>query len=528
MRSIPFSGTLPPFLPEDARPNGWAGALTMAWDPAAVNFVDVVGSADLYIEASFDRATGTVLLWNIATPDYETYTRNGAHPLMHFQVRVFLADGTQGLSVENYALIVDDVDDTPPSGLAFASGGTVAPGAIGATIGQLLVTDTDSAGPFSFTIDPTDDWQYEVVGTTLKLKPGMTVAISDGPFRAINLVVSDGLQSAAHRLDIAVVAAPGEQQVLDVLDPWEVKSGFSFKTADTVTALRGGWQIDHIEYYGTALMDVALRDGTHVWLPAVQKIEFLNGTLDMRQHGSADLVQAAYYTMLGRMADRGALGPAVLGMDAGKFNLDTLIGSLLSSGEYAQRYGNLSNEQFVRVLYGNTEGGTPYEPGVQGWKATLDAGASRVSVAQAFATWSVTLNNIDALHPHGYWLERPFGAQLASAYDVALDREPDRPGFDYWMGELEAGRIGLDNLAILFGMSAEFNEKFAGATTHEFVRALYRTALDREPDPDGFNYWVTTLDTGLQNRFNMIYAFGFSEEKLGNLAVLPAGDPFFG
>ena len=527
MRNIAFSGIVPATLVENSRPGGWAGGLTISIDPGQVRFVDVIGTADVYLDSSFDRSTGTVSLWNVASPDYEAFSRIGAAPVLNFQLRVFLTDGTTAMSTEIYSLAVADVDDTPPTGLRFANGGAVAPGDIGATIGTLAVTDPDSAGPFFFTIDPTDAWQYEVVGSALKLKPGLTVAISDGPFRALNVEVSDGHQSAAFRLEIRVESPAGEQAVLDVLDPWEVKSGFSWKNADTVQALRGGWEVARVDFYGEALIDLVMRDGAQVWLPAVGRIEFLNGTLDMRQHGSADLVNATYQAVLGRLADRDSLGPAVRALDAGKRSVDDMIGDLLSSQEYQSGHGGLNNEQFVRMLYRNTEGGVPNEPGVQSWKAALDSGASRLAVTKSFVTWEVSLNNIDAVHPHGWWVERPLGAQVASIYDVALDRAPDRGGFDYWMGELEKGVIGLNNLAILFGRSEEFTSKYAAFSTRDFVRELYRTSLDREPDADGFSFWVNALDTGILHRDNMIYAFGFNDEKLGTLATLPAGEPFF-
>ena len=528
MRRISFSGSLPSILVENTQPGGWAGALSMGFDPALVRFVDVIGSADLYLDSRFDRATGTVSLWNIATPDYDGFAAIGAQPVMHFQIRVFLADGTQGLSEATYALAVGDVDDTPPTDLAFATGGTVSPGVIGATIGTLAVTDVDSAGPFTFTIAEADAWQYEIVGNTLQLRPGMTVAISDGPFRVLNIEVSDGLQSAAHRLEISMVAAPGEQAVLDVLDHWEVRAGFAWKDENTIRALRGGWELERIEFYGDTVMDVVMKDGEHIWLPQVDRLEFLNGTLDMREGGSADYANAAYQTLLGRLADRMAIGPLVKQMDEGSLAIGTLVQILLGSREFAARWGALTNEQFVRLMYRNTEGGVPFEPAVQSWKSALDAGATRASVAQAFATWEVTLKNIDEGHPHGWWLERARGAELAAIYDVALDRLPDGPGFDYWMRELEAGTIGLDNLAILFGRAEEFVSRHAARSTAEFVHELYRTALDRAPDQAGFDFWMNDLEKGLQGRDNMIFEFGFSAEKLGNFAALPAGEPFFG
>ena len=527
MRSISFNGTIPPVLIENTRPGGWAGALTMSINPIFVTLVDVIGPADLYLDSRFDRSTGTVSLWNIATPDFEGFARIGANPIIQFQLRLFMADGTQARSEVSYSLAVGDVDDTPPNALAFTTGGTMAPGDIGATIGTLAVSDPDSTGPFTFTIDPTDAWQYEIVGQTLRLRPGMTVSISDGPFRTLNVEVSDGLQSAAHRLNISVVAAPGEQAIIDVLDPWEVKAGFSWKNGDTVSALRGSWEIERIEHYGGMLIDVVMRDGAHVWLPAVSRIEFLNGTLDLRQRGSADQMHAVYQTLLGRLGDKMTVGPVVSAMDAGSITIDDLVASLLGSAEFTQRYGVLNNEQFIRLMYRNTDGGVPNEPGVQAWKAALDNGMPRAGVAKAFATWEVTLNNIDAVQPHGWWLERKFGAEVASIYDVALDRLPDRSGFDYWLGELDAGLIGLNNLAVLFGRAEEFVGRNAGRSTVDFVRELYRSALDREPDQGGLDYWVQGLDAGILGRDQMIFTFGFSPEKLGYLAVMPSGEAFF-
>lgn len=527
MRSIPFSGTIPSLLPENARPHGWAGALTIGIDPAQVSLVDVVGTADLYIDSRFDRSTGTVQLWNIATPDYDGFTRIGANPVMHFQVRVFLTDGTQGLSAATYAIGIGNVDDSPPSALGFATGGTVTPGDIGATIGTLAVTDVDSAGPFSFTIAEADAWQYEVVGTTLRLKPGMTVAISDGPYRALNVEVSDGLQSAAFRLDIRVeFPTGGERAVLDILDPWETQAGFSWKNADTVWATHTGSLIAGIESYGGEVTQVRLTDGHSAWLPRVQKIEFLNGSIDMREHGSADMINAAYLAVLGRLADRFSLPPAVEAMDAGRFKLTDLIGYMLDSQEFQQRYGTLSNEQFVRMLYRNTEGGIPFEPGVRGWTGALDAGMPRVNVAEAFTTWEVNLNNVDTLHPGGWWLERFYGAHLTAIYDLAPGRL-QRAGFEYWMEQLGQGRIDLIGVAKLFAATPEFQALLAPAENAAFVRGVYESVLDRPVDAWALNYWTTRLVEGSVTREGMAIAVGLGDEKIGSLSQLPPGEPFF-
>ena len=527
MPTVQFQGALPATMPENAQRGGWAGALTMAIPPQTVRAVDVIGNADLFLDSSFDSSTGTVSLWNVATPDYEGFARIAAQPVISFQLRLFMQDGTQSLSAQSYSVAIGDVDDTPPIGLRFASGGQVAPGDIAATIGQLAVTDPDSAGPWMFTIDEADAWMYEVVGSTLKLKPGMAVSISDGPFRALNIEVSDGLQSSAFRLDIRVEAPDGQQAVLDVLDPWEMKAGFSYKSAESIRAYRGGWELDSLEHYGSALINVRMKDDASVWVQPTRFLEFFNGVLDMREGGSADMVSAAYQAILGRSVERFTMWSLVEQMDTGRLSLTTLATNLITSAEYRANFGTLNNDQFARMLYRHAEGGTPSESGVLGWKIALDTGTSRLTVAMSFVEWEVNLAQVDAQHPNGYWLDRPYGAQVGALYDVAFNRLPDPIGFEGWVGWLNSGRFQLGELARLFGQSDEFRSRYASVSNADFVRDLYLSALDREPDQGGFDFWVGHLNRGTLARHDMVQGFAFSTEKALMMAALPAGDPFF-
>lgn len=526
MRTLRFDGSLPPTLMENAGAGGWAGSLQLLGDPSEIAFVDVVGSADLFIEANYDAATGTVLLANLARPDYEAFSSTGAAPVLNFSLRAFMRDGTQAVSDTSWSLNVGDVNDTPPQGLYFYAGGSVAPGEIGVRIGQLGVVDPDSPVWSSFTVNEVDAWQYEVVGDSLKLRDGVTVAISDGPYRAILVDVSDGQQSAALRLNIRIESPAGEQSVLDVLDPWETRSGFSYKSPGTVWAERGAWEIERIERYGEDLTNITLKDGAQLWLPSLDRIELLNGVIDMREDSTVVFANSVYKAVLGRTVEGSFLWQLASDLDKGVIGREQLATILLESGEYAGRYGTLNNEQFIRTLYRNTEGGTPYEPGVQYWINALDTGTPRSSAVMGFAGWEVALNNLAAANPNGWWLERPNARIVSAIYDVALDRLPEREGFEYWMGNLSAGLLAPKDLAKLFGQSAEFLGRFSTMTEEQFVRELYREALGREPDIDGFNYWVGHLTRGTLARNDMVESFGFSNEKQGQLAVLPLGEPF--
>lgn len=525
-RSVQFQGNLPGVMAENTAAGRWAGSAQLRGDASQIALIDVVGDADLYIGSRFDPVTGTVLFSNIAAVDYESFTRDAKTPALTVQLRVFFKDGTMGYSDTSWTFGITNLDDTPPTALAFASGGAVVPGAIGATIGRLAVTDPDSTGPFTYTIGAADAWMYEVVDNTLKLRDGMSVAISDGPYRAINIEVSDGHQSAAFRLDIRVESPASETAILDVLDLWEKKAGFSYKSAGVVWSERGAWEVERIEHYGNALTDVILKDGSQIWLPKLDRLEFLNGAIDMRAEGGAALANSIYQTILGRNTDAGSLWQISQALDAKTYNKDQLATTLLNSLEYQFHFGQPSNEQFVRQLYRNIDGNTPWEPDVQGWKHALDIGMSRSEVALSFANMEVTRANLATANPYGLWMERPNAKIVASIYDVALDRLPEHDGFEYWLGVLNAGLISPYDLSKLFGMSTEFLGRFANASQQEFVRSLYEHALGREPDQGGFDYWVGHLTRGTLARSDMVSSFGFSPEKQGYLSALPLGEPF--
>ena len=127
-----------------------------------------------------------------------------ATPVLGFSLRFRFADGSVWDDPVTRHVTVLDTDDTAPTGLAFASGGTVVAGAIGAAIGRLAVTDPDTLAGFRFSFGPDDDWRFEVVDGVLKLRDGISLGLDDMPQRPLIIEVSDGHQSAAFLLWLGV------------------------------------------------------------------------------------------------------------------------------------------------------------------------------------------------------------------------------------------------------------------------------------------------------------------------------------
>jgi hypothetical protein len=111
-------------------------------------------------------------------------------------------------------------------------------------------------------------------------------------------------------------------------------------------------------------------------------------------------------------------------------------------------------------------------------------------------------------------------------YSTLFGREADRGGHDYWMAELEAGRL-RDVVISGFLVSREFQEladKFGVVAFDEdsskliqiksFVQRFYQLVLEREADEEGFNYWSSNLSSGAKTGGEIATGFFNSTEFL--------------
>lgn len=95
----------------------------------------------------------------------------------------------------------------------------------------------------------------------------------------------------------------------------------------------------------------------------------------------------------------------------------------------------------------------------------------------------------------------PLEAQLYRTYIGAVGRAPDLEGFEWWMEQLQAGSLDLNETANRFIDSLEFVsladiDQNNDVSNTEFLDHMYQNVLGREPDIDGYDYWLGRLDEG--------------------------------
>ncbi len=117
----------------------------------------------------------------------------------------------------------------------------------------------------------------------------------------------------------------------------------------------------------------------------------------------------------------------------------------------------------------------------------------------------------------------PVEQSIIGLYVAYYNRAPDQGGFNYWVNEARLN----GNSAALLSISEGFknNEKFiedypASLSNAQFVTKIYHNILNRAPDADGLNYWVSQLDNGLEkHEFIVTYV----NNVLGYTGTVPEG-----
>lgn len=96
-------------------------------------------------------------------------------------------------------------------------------------------------------------------------------------------------------------------------------------------------------------------------------------------------------------------------------------------------------------------------------------------------------------------------------YRAYFLREPDEAGYRYWLNTY-AGAYPLTRISDDFTRSAEFVSDYGDVTNAEFIRLVYDNVLEREPDSDGYAYWLDQMDHRGMSRGVVMINFSDSAE----------------
>lgn len=235
-------------------------------------------------------------------------------------------------------------------------------------------------------------------------------------------------------------------------------------------------------------------------------------------------VERLYLLVLGREGE-------TTGIDSWKEALLSLSSSGVDAGygfvfseECKER--NLSNEDFVEMLYRTFMNRTSDESGKEAWVSQLAAGVDReqilygfimsvefADICQQYGINVGDVNDVDAFAEalaHYRNQNADLTKFVARCYTKALGRDFDVEGLEAWCRALITGENTPKQVAQFFIFSDEFVEK--KLNNEEYVKVLYRTFMGREADEDGLKAWVGVLESGEEDRAKVLEGFSDSAE----------------
>jgi len=183
------------------------------------------------------------------------------------------------------------------------------------------------------------------------------------------------------------------------------------------------------------------------------------------------------------------------------------------SPEFTNRYGQLSNADFVDLVYQNVLGREPDAAGASSWLTQLNAGLTRGAMMVGFSDSAELIGRTATTSPSS-----SADNQIYRLYRAYLLREPDAGGLCFWSQRLRSGQ-SLSEVSEAFASSQEFLDRYGMLDNEAFVRLIYDNVLGRAPEAAGLAFWTDQL--GSQSRGSLMIGFSESPEYLVLTGTLP-------
>ena len=110
---------------------------------------------------------------------------------------------------------------------------------------------------------------------------------------------------------------------------------------------------------------------------------------------------------------------------------------------------------------------------------------------------------------------------IGRLYTAAFGRVPDEGGLQFWINVVNDPLVNYKDVSQNFVDSPEFSTiALPDSSSDIFATALYQNVLGREPDSSGLSYWANQLDSGLQDRADVLMGFANSPENVALYEML--------
>ena len=231
--------------------------------------------------------------------------------------------------------------------------------------------------------------------------------------------------------------------------------------------------------------------------------------------GVQGFVTRLYELILGRKPDAKGLSEWTALLTSGQATGAHVASGFIYSNELKEQ--NLSNEDYVEVLYRTFLNRSSDSKGKAEWVNLLNKGMSRPYIYMGFvnspefgkicASYGINQGQATLTEPRDQ--NQGVTMFVYRCYEKFLGRKADDAGLNAWANVLLTGQNNAKEAASGFVFSNEL--KGQNLSNEDYVKRLYQGLFDREADSEGLSQWVSQLDKGV-SREDVFYGFADSKE----------------
>ncbi|WP_125900888.1 beta strand repeat-containing protein [Methylobacterium indicum] len=201
-----------------------------------------------------------------------------------------------------------------------------------------------------------------------------------------------------------------------------------------------------------------------------------------------------------------------------------VINAILGSSEFSQKYGTMTDAQFVEEMYRNAYDRSAKLSELDDWLTKLKSGAAtRTSLVDTLAesaehlvkgnTHAVTNNseNISGSFSYDHSIDKAdVGNTVDRLYGTALGRTADASGRSSFSGVILDGSYTESQVAGALIGSGEFQQKYGSLSDAQFVAQMYQNGRKQAPTAAEQASWTQKLGAGTISRADLVVAIADS------------------
>jgi hypothetical protein len=255
------------------------------------------------------------------------------------------------------------------------------------------------------------------------------------------------------------------------------------------------------------------------------------------ENADIDMARRIYDTALDRGMQNSEVQTLAQYISNGVLNTTNLANALTATTEFKQKYGTLSNLQFVERMYQNADGRdaslADLQTLVQGLvsgtmtKAAVLTQISESAEHKAIGNISAVTNNTDSgatTFSLDHTTDKVVAADIVNnLYEAALDRRATSSDISTQTQKILAGtktesQVAADILAL-----SEFATKYGTLTNTAFVAQIFQNALGRAPTASESQFWTSELTSSAVSRADFLDAVAQSSDHLSIASAQSTG-----